>query len=88
MLLRNTRQINQLWRLSSDAARVLSDPKYMVFDEWWGDARDHFPAILTREAAAGRIRLSISREASFLDHDLNLRDPFVVCWRNGRLSFY
>eukprot|EP00965_Chrysotila_dentata_P242044 6204658-Pleurochrysis_carterae.AAC.2 len=30
MLMRNTPKINRLWRRSADAARVLSDPKYLV----------------------------------------------------------
>lgn len=56
MLMRNVAAINRLWRASADAARVLAAPSYQVFDEWWGAARDGMPALLGREAAAGRLR--------------------------------
>ena len=48
MLLRNTPRLTALWRRSSDADRVLSDPRYLVFDEWWGNSKDNFAAVIGR----------------------------------------
>ena len=44
------------------SSRVLSSPRYLVFDEWWGALRaeDNLPRVLGREAEAGHIRLSRS----------------------------
>ena len=42
MIYRNSRPVSRLWRNSPDAARVLSDPKYLVFDEWWGPLRGRY----------------------------------------------
>ena len=39
--------------------RVLSDPHYLVWDEWWGALRDSFPVLVGREAEAGRLRLHL-----------------------------
>ena len=58
MLFRNEARVNRLWRGSADAPRVLSDPRYLVFDEWWGSSKDNLAAVLGRAHDAGRIRLS------------------------------
>ena len=61
MLWRNEQRVRTLWRLSRDAPRVLSSPTYLVFDEgWWGALAhaDSISAVLGREAAAGRLRLT------------------------------
>ena len=34
MLFRNSPAVNNVWRKSRAAGRVLSSPKYLVFDEW------------------------------------------------------
>jgi hypothetical protein len=62
MLYRNTPRVNELWKKSAVARRVLSSPRYLVFDEWWGALRaeDNLPRVLGREAEAGHIRLSRS----------------------------
>ena len=53
MLLRNTPKVNRLWRRSADAERVLRDPTYLAFDEWWGASRDPFSAVIGRAQVAG-----------------------------------
>jgi len=61
MLFRNTPSINSLWRRSAAAARVLADPRYLIFDEWWGghlSHDDHLAGVLGREASEGRLRLA------------------------------
>ena len=59
MLFRNVRRINRAWRRSADAARALSDPRYIVFDEWWGSAKDPMAAVWGRSSAAGEVRSSM-----------------------------
>lgn len=87
MLMRNVAAIRRLWRLSADAARVLAAPSYQVFDEWWGAAKDGMPALLGREAAAGRLRLSTGPARSgavrWLGNDQSAH--LVACWRRGKL---
>lgn len=61
MLFRNTPSIRSLWRRSAAAARVLADPRYLIFDEWWGghlSHDDHLAGVLGREASEGRLRLA------------------------------
>ena len=59
MIYRNSRPVSRLWRNSPDAARVLSDPKYLVFDEWWGPLRGRYnmPNVTRTEHLAGRVRV-------------------------------
>jgi len=87
MLMRNVPAIRGLWRLSSDAGRVIAAPSYQVFDEWWGAARDNMAAVLGREAAAGRLRLSTGPARAgavrWLGDDQNAH--LVACWRRGKL---
>lgn len=45
MLFRNTPRVNSLWRRSADVPRVLSDPTYLCFDEWWGASADNMAAV-------------------------------------------
>lgn len=56
MVFRNSRYVNELYRLSADLQPVVSAPDYQVFDEWWGPLADTMPSIIGREAAAGRLR--------------------------------
>ena len=50
-------------------------PEYMVFDEWWNpELSDHMPAVIGREAAAGRLRAYTSDGA---DGKTWLVDDFV-----------
>ena len=53
MLYRNTPAVNSLWRGSRDARRVLTDSRYLVFDEWWGPLgqRDNLAAVIGRDEA-------------------------------------
>ena len=67
MMYRNAAPLARLWRLSRDAHRVLGWPTYQVFDEWWGAVKDGMPAVLGREAAAGRLRLSTGRAGRHLE---------------------
>lgn len=36
MLYRRSKQVDALYRRSAEWRRVVRDPSYMVFDEWWG----------------------------------------------------
>ena len=91
MLLRNREAVNLAWRQSADAAHVLSSPRYLVFDEWWGEARDSFAATLGREHEAGRLRVHTADSKKWWSHDLRERRPMAVCWRrirNGRSALF
>lgn len=59
MLYRNVESVNRLYRASTDLPRVLSDTKYLAFDEWWGPLRgkQHMGFVTNAAAAAGRVRL-------------------------------
>jgi len=83
MLFRNVPYINRLWRLSQDAAQVLADPRYLVFDEWWGSSTDNLAGVIGREAAAGRVRLSLARAGwpMFWNHDSEAFEDFAACWQ-------
>ena len=98
MLFRNAPHVTNLWRKSAAARRVLSEPRYLVFDEWWGAlARDdNFARVLGREASAGRIRLHLSaaRGKWMADDKFYPREAgasvttnanFVACWAHGKL---
>jgi hypothetical protein len=98
MLFRNTDGVNNVWRKSSAVRRVLSDPKYLVFDEWWGALAndDNFARVLGREASAGRLRLHMAsaRFKWMADDKLYPRTKgatvttnpnFVACWARGKL---
>jgi len=99
MLFRNVDRINRLWRQSRDASRVLSDPAYLVWDEWWGELSDNFPALVGREAEAGRLRLHLGDERiirpgeaalRWFGDDLHIvgRRPLLLCWlKNGAVVF-
>uniref|UniRef100_A0A7S4EVU6 Uncharacterized protein n=1 Tax=Chrysotila carterae TaxID=13221 RepID=A0A7S4EVU6_CHRCT len=85
MLMRNTPKINRLWRRSADAARVLSDPKYLVFDEWWGQPRiDDFASVVGRAIDAGEMRVGFPGR-NWFTHDLKTDHPLIACWRKGSL---
>ena len=56
-LLRNSRTVTRAWRRSKDAQRVLIDPQYYGFDEWWGKSRHHFVAVLEELNSAGQLRV-------------------------------
>jgi len=91
MLLRNREAVNLAWRQSADAAHVLSSPRYLVFDEWRGEARDSFAATLGREHEAGRLRVHTADSKKWWSHDLRERRPMAVCWRrirNGRSALF
>mmetsp|Transcript_63142 Transcript_63142/g.104995 ORF Transcript_63142/g.104995 Transcript_63142/m.104995 type:complete len:438 (+) Transcript_63142:189-1502(+) len=83
MLLRNTPHITRLWRGSMDVGAILSDPTYAVFDEWWGPARDHFPKLIGKEVAAGRLRLWFL--ADWHGRDAHIEHAMTVCWWKGHL---
>jgi hypothetical protein len=54
---------------------VAKAPAYLVFDEWWNpNLKDHMPAVIGREAAAGRLRAYASDGA---DKKTWLVDDFV-----------
>ena len=57
MLFRNVERVNRLWRQSANAERVVSDPSYLVFDEWWGPLSDDLSAVVGREESRGNIRV-------------------------------
>mmetsp|Transcript_15352 Transcript_15352/g.29949 ORF Transcript_15352/g.29949 Transcript_15352/m.29949 type:complete len:468 (-) Transcript_15352:444-1847(-) len=95
MLFRNDRFVNRLWRRSADAQRVLSDPNYLVWDEWWGTLKDPFPSVIARESKMGRLRTILADETPrrapgrydvhFWGDDLNVvaNRSLVACWRDG-----
>mmetsp|Transcript_32888 Transcript_32888/g.54324 ORF Transcript_32888/g.54324 Transcript_32888/m.54324 type:complete len:414 (+) Transcript_32888:58-1299(+) len=60
MLFRNAPYVNRLWRLSADIAKVLVEPKYLIWDEWWGKLADPFPRVIGREVDAGRLKLHLA----------------------------
>lgn len=44
-------------RLTCAGEAVASSARYTVFDEWWSQQiKDHMPAVINREARAGRVR--------------------------------
>ena len=59
MLYRNVRGVNNLFRRSGALWRVLSDERYLVFDEWWGPLRGdaNMANVTATEAESGRLRL-------------------------------
>ena len=94
MLYRNEPRINTVWQQSADVQRVLSNPAYQVFDEWWGplERRDNFARVLGRLAGRGDIRLSLSSvRRKWMADDKRYGQPvstnneFVACWSNGML---
>lgn len=75
MLYRNAPHVNSLFHRSSEWRMVVSDPRYLVFDEWWGELREHMSEVVRREAAAGRLRAYTSRPTS--DGKLWLNDDMI-----------
>jgi hypothetical protein len=84
MLFRNAPHVRTLWRRSADAAAVLRDPRYLVFDEWWGASKDNMAAVLSRESAAGRVRLR-QGGVGWYGQDYNNPPSLMVCWWRGRV---
>lgn len=84
MLFRNAPQIRSLWRRSADAAAVLRDPRYLVFDEWWGLSKDNMAVVLSRESGAGRVRLK-QGGVGWYGQDYNNPPSLMVCWWRGRV---
>jgi len=82
MLFRNTPAVNALWRKSADAPRVLSDPRYLVFDEWWGKSKDHMPAVIGREVDAKRLRMKYGTNLWYAS-DNRANYETILCWRRG-----
>ena len=98
MLFRNTPEVTYLWRKSRAAHRVLSEPLYLVFDEWWGALAgdDNFARVVGREASAGRLRLHLSgTQHKWMSDDkryprhsgagVTTNEHFVACWSQGKL---
>ena len=58
MVYRNAPAVNALFRKSARWQQVASSGEYMAFDEWWGPKLigEHMPAVIEREAKAGRVR--------------------------------
>ena len=79
MLYRRSKQVDALYRRSAEWRRVVRDPSYMVFDEWWGPSlRDHMPAVIGREARQGRLRAYTAQGlGDAADKKVWLTDDFV-----------
>jgi hypothetical protein len=75
MVYRNRADVVQLYRRSSDWQRLAADPAYLVFDEWWGPLAEHMPAVIGREASAGRLRAYVADPAR--DSKRWMKDDFV-----------
>jgi hypothetical protein len=84
MLFRNAPRISSLWRRSADAAAVLRDPRYLVFDEWWGMSKDNMAAVLFRESRSGQVRLR-QGGVGWYGQDYNNPPSLMVCWWHGRV---
>lgn len=84
MLFRNLPAVNRLWRRSADAQLALTEPRYLVFDEWWGSSKDSMAVVLAREAAAGRIRLR-QGGVGWFGQDYNNPANMMTCWWKGRV---
>ena len=72
--LHGVRRITGHHSYSHHACSQVTDKDYMVFDEWWGPLKDTMPAVLSREAAAGRLR---AYTANNKDQKWWLRDDYI-----------
>eukprot|EP00908_Phaeocystis_cordata_P026612 Transcript_9105.p1 GENE.Transcript_9105~~Transcript_9105.p1 ORF type:complete len:254 (+),score=18.60 Transcript_9105:594-1355(+) len=94
MLVRNDARVNRLWREAAGAERVLSDPTYLVFDEWWGPLSDDFSDVVGREAAnrSRSVHYGMRSPApwystSWFGTDYTTIQPLVACWMNGSIVY-
>lgn len=95
MLFRNVPRINRLWRSSADASRVVTDPSYLAFDEWWGPLADDLSAVIGREERSGTIRVYHGSKRApppwpgtrWFGSDHELDDPLLACWNNGTVAY-
>ena len=95
MLFRNVPRVNRLWRASTDASRVITDPSYLAFDEWWGPLADDLSAVIGREERSGTIRVYHGSQRTpppwpgtrWFGSDHELDDPLLACWNNGTVSY-
>ncbi len=57
MIYRNVPDVTLLPFRSKQWRTVVNERKYLIFDEWWSsNISDHMPALIEREAHAGRLR--------------------------------